>query len=104
MAKGTGIEIGATAVTVAEIDGSPKKFRLMGAGRAPIEPAPAGEERIKAVSQAVRAALKAARASKDQVVVGLPAGDVIIREIQLPFTDEEQIYLGEAVWDRGGEG
>jgi hypothetical protein len=20
------------------------------------------------------------------------------------FTDEEQIYLGEAVWDRGGEG
>jgi type IV pilus assembly protein PilM len=91
MAKGTGIEIGATAVTVAEIEGSPKKFRLVGAGRAPIEAAPAGEERIKAVAQAARAAFKAARASKEQVVVGIAAGDVIIREIQLPFTDEEQI-------------
>jgi type IV pilus assembly protein PilM len=91
MAKGTGIEIGATAVTVAEIDGSPKKFRLVTAGRAPIEAAPPGEERIKAVSQAARAAMKSARASKEQVVVSVAAGDVIIREIQLPFTDEEQI-------------
>jgi type IV pilus assembly protein PilM len=91
MAKGTGIEIGATAVTVAEIEGSPKKFRLTGAGRVAIEPTPPGEERIKAVAQAARAALKAARASKDQAVVSIASSDVIIREIQLPFTDEEQI-------------
>ena len=91
MAKGTGIEIGTTAVTVAEIDGSPKKFRVLGAGRAAIEATAPGEERIKAVAQATRAAMKAARASREQVVVSIPSGDVIIREIQLPFTDEEQI-------------
>jgi type IV pilus assembly protein PilM len=91
MAKGTGIEIGATAVTVVEVDGSAKKFRVTAAGRAAIEAAPAGEERIRAVSQAARAAIKAARASRDQAIVSVPATDVIIREIQLPFTDEEQI-------------
>jgi type IV pilus assembly protein PilM len=91
MAKGTGIEIGATAVTVVEVDGSAKKFRVAAAGRASIEGAPQGDDRIKGVSQAARAALKAARASKDQIAVSIAACDVIIREIQLPFTDEEQI-------------
>jgi Tfp pilus assembly PilM family ATPase len=89
MAKGTGIEIGATAVTVVEIDGSARKFRVTGAGRAPIETAAQGEDRIKAVSAAARAAMKAARAAKEQIAVSIPACDVIIREIQLPFTDEE---------------
>src|SRR5258707_15531134 len=91
MAKGTGIEIGATTVTVAEVEGSAKKFRVTAAGRAPIEAAAPGDERIKAVSQAARAAMKAARAGREQVVVSIPACDVIIREIQLPFTDEDQI-------------
>ncbi len=91
MAKGTGIEIGETAVTVVEIDGSPKKFRITGTGRTPIETTEPGEDRIRAVAQAVRGAMKGARASRDQVVVSLPARDVIVREIQLPFTDEEQI-------------
>ena len=91
MAKGTGIEIGATAVTVVEIDGSPKKFRVTAAARAPIEAAAQGDDRIKAVSHAARAALKAARVSKEQIVLSIPACDVIIREIQLPFTDEDQI-------------
>jgi type IV pilus assembly protein PilM len=91
MAKGTGIEIGATAVTVAEVEGSAKKFRVTGAGRAEFGAPPAGEERIKAIAQAARAAMKAARAARDQVVLSIPACDVIIREIQLPFTEEEQI-------------
>jgi Tfp pilus assembly PilM family ATPase len=72
MAKGTGIEIGATAVTVVEIDGSVKKFRLLAAGRAGIEAAAPGEERIRAVSQSIRTAMKAARAARDQVVVSVP--------------------------------
>jgi type IV pilus assembly protein PilM len=91
MAKGTGIEIGATTVTVAEVEGSAKKFRVTAAGRARIEASAPGDERIKAVSQAARTALKAARASKEQVVVSIASCDVIIREIQLPFTDEGQI-------------
>ncbi len=91
MARATGIEIGETAITVAELDGSPKKFRLTGAARVRIEDASDAAGRRKAEVQALKQAYKQAKAHRDFVTIGVQASRAVIREISLPFTDPEQI-------------
>lgn len=97
MARSTGIEITETSVRVVDLDGSPRKCRLLGAAEAPIATAEAGEDGGEGrrgqeqIVQAVRAALKASRARRDQVILGIPASRAVIREIVIPFTDVEQI-------------
>ena len=89
MARVTGLEITETSVRVVDLDGSPRKYRVLGASEIALRK---GErEDPDAVSQAVKAAFKAAKAKKDQVIVGIPAREAIIREIVIPFTDPDQI-------------
>lgn len=91
MARATGIEIGETAVVVAELDGSPKSFKLVGAARAPIDDAAEGPARRQAETDALKKALKQAKARREQTTLGVRAGVAIIRELVLPFTELEQI-------------
>lgn len=91
MARATGIEIGENAIVVAELDGSPKKFRLVGAARVLIGDAEDAAGRRKAAVAALKQALKQAKARRDAVTLGVQAGRAVIREITLPFTDLEQI-------------
>jgi len=89
MARSTGLELLDTAVRVVEIEGTPKKYKVLGAAEKPI--AGGAHADPDAVSQAVRQAFKEARAHRDQVVVGLPTSEATLREILIPFTDPEQI-------------
>lgn len=91
MARAAGIEITETEVRVAELDGSDKKFRVLGATAIPIEPDENGERTSEQVGAAAKQALKAIRAKREQLVLGLPAREATIREIVIPFTDREQI-------------
>lgn len=92
MARATGIEIGEAAVTVVELDGTPRKWKVNGAARTLIEgTAESGEERVKAVAAAVKASMKGAKAGREQVALGISASLAVVREIPLPFTAPEQI-------------
>lgn len=91
MARATGIEITETEVRVAEIDGTDKKYKLLNASSVPIEPDELGERSPEQVGAAAKAALRAAKAKREQLVLGLPAREAVIREIVIPFTEPEQI-------------
>jgi type IV pilus assembly protein PilM len=91
MARATGIEIGETAISVAAVDGSPKKYRLTGAARVLIEESDDPAVRRKAEIAALKQAVKQAKAHRDFVTLGVKASRAVIREITLPFTDVEQI-------------
>ncbi|MCB9831496.1 MAG: pilus assembly protein PilM [Planctomycetes bacterium] len=89
MARATGVQITGTAVRVVDIEGSPKKFKVRGFAEVAIvddESDPDG-----ALTKAMREAFKAAKASKEHVILGVPVRDCIIREITIPFTDPDQI-------------
>ncbi|NRA94779.1 MAG: pilus assembly protein PilM [Planctomycetes bacterium] len=91
MARATGIEITETEVRVVELDGTDKKYKLLGAASVPIETDELGDRNAEQVGTAARAAFRATRAKKEQIVLGLPAHEAVIREIVIPFTDAEQI-------------
>ena len=92
MGRATGIEITETAVRVVELDGTDRKHKLLGTATVPLG---SGDSETGQTSEqlgaAARAALRAAKAKREQLVLGLPARDVIIREIVIPFTEPEQI-------------
>lgn len=89
MARATGLELTESSVRVVELEGSPRRYRITGAMEVALDQEqrsdPAG------LAQAVKAALKGAKAHKDEVILGLPARDTVIREITIPFTDPDQI-------------
>jgi type IV pilus assembly protein PilM len=90
MARATGIHISGSSVRVADVEGSEKKLRIKGFGHAPILAGP-DDERVAAMTKAIKEAFKHAKASKEHVILGIPVRDCIIREITVPFTDVEQI-------------
>jgi type IV pilus assembly protein PilM len=91
MARALGIEITETSVRLAEIDGTPRKFRILGATEVPIEGATEGTRTPESTVPALRSALKAVRPRREQVVLGIPAHRATIREIVVPFTADDQI-------------
>ena len=90
MARATGIHISGSAVRVADVEGSDRKLKIRGYGEA-VVPAVPDEERVGALTKAIKEAFKAAKASRDQVVLGIPVRDCVIREITVPFTQIDQI-------------
>lgn len=91
MARVTGIEITDQAVRICEIDGSPRKHRILGAVNVPFGAAGTEEERLNELCQALKAGLKAVRPKREQVILGLPAREAVIREIVVPFKERDQI-------------
>ena len=91
MARVTGIELTETAVRVVDLDGSPKKPRVLNAVNVPVAGDASSLDRTDEYVQALKVGLKAVRPKKDQVVLGLPASDALIREIIVPFKDKDQI-------------
>lgn len=89
MARATGIHISGSMVRVSDVEGSDKKMKLRGFGEAPI--APGEDDRVNALTKAIKDAFKASKAGREHVIVGIPVRDCIIREITVPFTEVEQI-------------
>jgi type IV pilus assembly protein PilM len=91
MARVTGIEITDSSVRICELDGSPKRIRVLGAASVPLSESTDADERMADLVSAIKAGLKAVRPNRTQVVLGLPARDAVIREIVVPFKDPDQI-------------
>jgi type IV pilus assembly protein PilM len=90
MARFLGIDVGDTAVKLAEIDGSYRKTRLV---RWHIEPLPAGIDgvaRAEAVAEALKKAMSETRMSGEPVL-GHPCREAVLRTIDMPFSGTEQI-------------
>lgn len=84
-----GLELGANVVKVAVVDGARGAFKLKAFEVHKID-AKKGETENDIVS-VVDEALKRVKAPKGQVVASVRALDCMIREIMVPFTDEDKI-------------
>ncbi len=90
MARATGVQITDSVVRVIDIEGSVKKPKIRGCAEVGIARGD-GEDRIPNLAKALKDAFKQAKAGRDQVVLGIPIRDCIVREITVPFTDPAQI-------------
>lgn len=91
MARATGLQITETAVRLIELDGTAAKFRIVTSGEAAIAAEADGTRTPAAITTAVKACFKATKAGRERVILGMPASNTVIRELQLPFTDDAQI-------------
>ena len=90
MARATGVQISGSAVRVLDLEGSGKKFKVRGYAESAVS-STEGDDRVAALGKALREAFKASKASREHVILGLATRDCILREITIPFSNEEQI-------------
>ncbi len=91
MARATGLQVTETWVRIVEVEGTADKFRVVGQASQPIEADAEGARTPEALTAAVKACFKAAKAGRERVILGLSSSRAVIREIQIPFTSAEQI-------------
>ncbi len=91
MAKATGIDIGSRACKVAVVDGGPKGARLLRFAETEYEVAKGEPLTPSVVLDAVRKSLAAAKAPKQAACLAIAAEQCILREISVPFSQDDQI-------------
>ena len=91
MARATGLQVTDSWVRLVEIDGSADKFRVVAQAMQPIEADASGQRSSEALTGAIKACFKAAKAGRERVILGVSSARAVIREIQIPFTSLEQI-------------
>lgn len=91
MAKALGIDIGSHSVKVAVLDGGPKGAKLL--RFAEVQHDLGEEARLSpaTVLSTLREALSRAKAPKNAGCLALPAERCVVREISVPFSQDEQI-------------
>ncbi len=91
MAKAVGIDIGSRACKVAVIHGGPKGAKLLHFVEKEYELDDDGVSTPSTILDALRKALSEAKAPKQAACLALPAEQCILREISVPFTQDDQI-------------
>jgi Tfp pilus assembly PilM family ATPase len=91
VAKGVGLDIGSRACKVAVLSGGGKSAKLLRYAEKQYEVAEGGALTPAAVLAAMRAALAEARAPKNSVCFAMAAEQCTLREITVPFDDDDQI-------------
>jgi type IV pilus assembly protein PilM len=91
LAKAVGLDIGSRACKVAVLSGGGKGAKLLRYAEKEYELGEAGALTPAAVLAAIRAALAEARAPKNSVCFALAAEQCTLREITVPFDDDDQI-------------
>ena len=92
MARYVGIDLGEYEVKIVELDGSYKKPRLLGVHAARVERGPEGKELLgTSLGKTALRALAEAGASKENVCLGFPIREAVLRSITVPFQGAEQI-------------
>jgi type IV pilus assembly protein PilM len=91
LAKAVGLDIGSRACKVAVLSGGGKGAKLLRYAEKEYETGEAGALTPAAVLVAMRAALAEARAPKSSVCYALAAEQCTLREITVPFDDDDQI-------------
>ncbi len=90
MAKAIGLDIGSRTVTLVEIEGSPRKYRVRRYVSREM-PGEGGAAEGEVVAETVNAVLREAKAQQDTMVATIDPMSVVIREISVPFLQEDQI-------------
>lgn len=90
MARAVGLDVGARHVRLVEADGGARGLRVIRLGERAIEESD-GRPREESVRDAVDALFRDTRASRDEVVLTWPAEACVLREITVPFREEDQI-------------
>ncbi len=90
MAKSVGIEINEARVKLLSLDTGGKKPKILQfhEEEIPVDPSRSWEE---GASEALRVAFAEARASKNCVVISIDSGDAVLREVSLPFREDDKI-------------
>ncbi len=91
MAKAVGLDIGSRACKVAVLSGGGKTAKLLRYAEKQYEVAEGGALTPAAVLAALRSALAEARAPKNSVCFAMAAELCTLREITVPFDDDDQI-------------
>lgn len=89
MAKAVGIDIGSRAVKLAVVDGGPKGARLVRFVERPYETE--GAPTQAQILDTLKKALAAAKAPRNAASFAMPAERCVLREVSVPFTQEDQI-------------
>jgi Tfp pilus assembly PilM family ATPase len=91
LAKAVGLDVGSHSCKVAVLEGGPKGARLLRFAEVAYQPGESGALTPAVVLAGVKKALSEARAPRHAVSVALPAEQLVLREISVPFTQDEQI-------------
>ena len=92
MAKYVGVDLGEYEVKIVELDGSYKRPRLLGVHAARVKRAADGKDLIgTALAKTTLRALADAGISKENVCVGFPVREAVLRSITVPFQGADQI-------------
>jgi len=91
VARVVGLDVGARHVRLVEADGSARGLRVLRLGEREVGPVPEGGTREDAVRDAVEALFRDTRASRGDVVLSWPAESAILRELAVPFREDDQI-------------
>lgn len=90
MGRGVGIEVTERLVRVVAIDHGGRKIRVVGFGEEPVE-TPEGKDPVAALTEAVRKAVSKAKAGRGRVASSVDSGEAVVRELVLPFKNDDQI-------------
>lgn len=92
MAKGVGLDAGAFEVKVVELDGTYRKPRLAKVSIDRVQAVATGlEGHEDEEAQAAVAALKDAEVARDDVCLGFPCREAVLRTMQMPFVGTDAI-------------
>lgn len=91
MARSLGLYLQSHGFRYALLEGSGKRFTVKASGEGQFQAEEAGHPKAlgRHLAEAIKGAVKSAKA--DQVVVTLPAGGVVMRELSLPFSEREKV-------------
>lgn len=90
MARATGVQISDNRVRVAEIDGTPQKFKIRGSADVLLDRSDP-DDQAGALQKAIKEAFKLSKASRENVILGISATECVLRQISVPFHDKAQI-------------
>lgn len=91
MARSLGLYLQSHGFRYALLEGSGKRFTVKASGEGQFQAEEAGHPKAlgRHLAEAIKGAVKSAKA--DQVVITLPAGGVVMRELSLPFSEREKV-------------
>jgi Tfp pilus assembly PilM family ATPase len=88
--KAVGVEINESRIKVIAVESTAKRTRILGYHEESIPSDPAHPWDIQAV-ESLKKAFAVSKISKGKVVASIDSGEAILRDVTLPFKEEEKI-------------